>query len=356
MKNTVVPIVIWALSLQFAVAQRPDALPGRSAYELFSEAVAMKPLTAAERMEQIHLLEESTSIDPEFVPAIDALGYAYLRHAGTVGGRGPYYELASETLRRAYRADPNRPLTLQHLASLEAKTGMSEESAALLQRCLEINPDDPVCSTGLGYVYRYAGLMEESIAAYRRAQRLDGSVQNLVSTESQIMKSLIYRGEFAGALEAHEKVLEALHVLGRSPDSKTLFYGGVIHLYSENRTQAIASFDAAAALDPKDVWSVFGQAYRAAVVGDKKRLFEIIRQLEAREIVDGERRYRLVHFHSLGGNTASALRNLATAIENGFFNFPYISRDPLVDGIRGARGFDELLERARLRHQAFKDR
>jgi tetratricopeptide (TPR) repeat protein len=356
MKNTVVPIIFWALSMQPLAAQQPDASSSQSAREMYQDAVAMKPSTAAERMEQMKLLEQSTAIDPDFVPAIDALGYAYLRHAGTVGGRGPYYELASETLRRAYRADPNRPLTLQHLASLEAKTGRPEESAALLQRGLKTNPDDPAFSTGLGYVYRYAGLMDESIEAYREAQRLDGSPQKLVGTVSQIMKSLIYRSELAGALECHEEVLNALRALGRLPDSKTLFYEGVIYFYAKNWERAFASFDAASALDPGDVWSVFGQAYRAAAAGERQRLSEIIQQLESRDIVDGERRYRLVHFHALGGNVEGALRNLATAIEGGFFNFPYFSKDPLIDGIRGADGFDELLERARVRHFAFKER
>ena len=34
---------------------------------------------------------------------------------------------------------------------------------------------------------------------------------------------------------------------------------------------AVASFEAASALDPDDVWSVFGQAYRAAAVGERQR-------------------------------------------------------------------------------------
>ena len=65
-------------------------------------------------------------------------------------------------------------------------------------------------------------------------QELDGSLEHLVSSQDQITKSLIYLGDYEGALASHRRVEEYLNRLGRSPNEKQFFYVGVIHLYSGN--------------------------------------------------------------------------------------------------------------------------
>ena len=54
------------------------------------------------------------------------------------------------------------------------------------------------------------------------------------------------------------------------------------------------------------------------------------------------------------GDRPSALRVLRRSIENGFFCYPYLLTDPLLDGIRGESEFTRLLTLARERHDAFK--
>ncbi len=65
--------------------------------------------------------------------------------------------------------------------------------------------------------------------------------------------------------------------------------------------------------------------------------------------MDGERRYRLAHFYALAGRGAEALHNLRKAIAGGFFNYPYISRDPLLANIRDTEEFKRLLRQAKKR-------
>ncbi len=350
--------VVEALELRLSAAERTQlraSMPGDSrAYEYYLRAISTDPVTTADWAARSQLLERSVAIDATFAPAMAALGNAYLQHAGLIGGRGPYYERAEEALRQALRLDPDQLRTLQLLASLDAKVGKSEESAELLQRALEIAPSSAAAYAGLGYVYRYAGLMDESIAAYREAQSLDASLANLVSTEGQITKSLIYQGTYDTALASQEAVNGYLEQMQRPRDEKQLFYEGVIHYYAKDFDGAAALFDASWDADDQSVWSTFGRAYAAAARDDVAQVLQITDRLESRTIVDGERRYRLAHFYALVGERDAALRNLEAAIESGFFNYPYISTDPLLESVRETPDFAALLERVEIRHTAFK--
>jgi tetratricopeptide (TPR) repeat protein len=246
------------------------------------------------------------------------------------------------------------PQAFSYLSSLYAKTGKSEESADLLQNAMKIYPNIPSFYSGLGYIFRYAGLMEESIQFYKLSQRLDSSFLNLVSTQSQITKSLIYQKKYKTALASHERMMHYLKQVKQSADEKKLFYSGVIHLYSKRIDRAITLFDSAFDVDKSSVWTTFGQAYKEAALGNNESVLKIAKGLEERNIVDGERRYRLVHFYTLIGKKEDALRNLKKSIESGFFNFPYISNDPFLDNIRNTEEFKNLIAQAKRRHQAFK--
>jgi hypothetical protein len=71
-------------------------------------------------------------------------------------------------------------------------------------------------------------------------------------------------------------------------------------------------------------------------------------------VSDAEGVYKIAQAYSVLDDPAAALRVLGRSIETGFFCFPYMARDPLFKGIRGTAPFDNLLEQARRRHEAFK--
>lgn len=243
------------------------------------------------------------------------------------------YEQAETFLLRALDINRKSPPTLSALASLYAKTGKSEESAELLQKALQTYPRDAKFKQTLGYVYRYAGLLDESIASYRQAQILDASLVNLIDAEEQIVKALIYKNDYRAALASHAKIIAYRQTAKQPDDHKQLFYAGVAHLYLKENTAAARLFDCASAIDAKSIWSVFGQAYKAAMQGERARLSEQVKHLETLDIIDSERRYRLAHFYALAGEDKAALANLRKAIEGGFFNYPYINRDTLLASI-----------------------
>ncbi len=307
----------------------------------------------ARLLERAHALD-AVAAGLADAPAADlALGSAYLELAGLVGGTEPYYDLAGRHLSRAVELDPGLPSAREKLASHRTKLGHSEEALTLLAEGIERHPAHAGFHDARGYVLRYAGWMRESIESYRRAQELDPRPERLVSTQDQITKSFIYLGEYAQALDSHERVEAFLARMGRPATEKEHFYKGVIHLLAGDREAAVSSFRTGKAVDPGTVWSTFGEGYEGIALGDRDRVRDVLERLEALDVVDGERHYRLVHFAAFLDEPDRALTHLEMAIEGGFFNPPYFESDPLTAALRTELGFRALLARAESRHAAF---
>ena len=303
-------------------------------------------------LRRIDALESLTAKLGPYVPAVASLGSDYLDLAGLAGGRSPYYERATRSLERAVGLDHSYPPARAKLASLYAKVGRSERAVELLTRGLVTHPYFAPYHETLGYVLRYAGLMERPIASYRRGQEFDASLDNLVSTQDQITKSLIYLGEYVPALESHRRMRSLLETAGRSPDEKQWFYEGVIHLYRGDTTAAVQAFRTGARLMPGSIWTTFGRGYEAIALGDRAGADAVLRELERYEVVDGERHYRLVHFATFAGQLDRGLDHLEKSINAGFFNAPYIARDPWLAPLRAMPRFERLVSAARARHEA----
>ena len=282
------------------------------------------------------------------------LGSTYLDLAGLLGGRSPYYDLATVELQRAFELSPDEPPIRAKLASLFAKLGRSEESVELLVAGLAQHPDYAPFHHTLGYVLRYAGLMDESMEGYRRSRELDSSPANRISAQDQITKSLIYQGRYDEALDSHRRMLAVGAEAGRPVDEKQWFYEGVIHLYRGDVDSAVDAFRSGRALDPGSVWTTFGRAYEGMALGDKSAVESVLKELENREVVDGERHYRLVHFAAFLGDVERGAAHLRKSTEGGFFNGPYLADDPWTAVLRGSTEVDGLIESARRRGEAVR--
>src|SRR5208282_3116125 len=85
---------------------------------------------------------------------------------------------------------------------------------------------------------------------------------------------------------------------------------------------------------------------------------EILRGLESkitkRGVGDPEAAYKIAQAYAVLGDKVSALRMLRQSVESGFFCYPYVATDPLLNGVRSEREFGEVLEVARQRHETFK--
>jgi hypothetical protein len=87
---------------------------------------------------------------------------------------------------------------------------------------------------------------------------------------------------------------------------------------------------------------------------------EILRRVEdkvtKRGVGDPEGAYKIAQAYAVLGDKGSALRMLQRSVDSGFFCYPYIAADPLLNALHGGPQFGQILEAARQRHEAFKSK
>ncbi len=326
------------------------------AYEYYLRALAFPWTTTADMEVAMQLLQKSVELDSGFAPAWAQLGHCFRLYGHDAGEDGGYFKLSETALRRALSINNELPYALYSLGEHYAEMGRVEEGVVLLQRAINVNPKAGGLFQGLGYTYRYAGLLDLSMQAYERSKTLDSSFWNLGFSQNQITKSLIHIGDYPAAVASAEKVASYRKLMGQTLLVQELFYLGMAYYYARDWNKAFQIFDSCFVLEKTNTWSLFGQAYKAATQGNQKRLAELIETLEARNILDPEMSYRLVHFYCFAKQPEKALKALRISVEGGFFNYPYISTDPFLESIRATKEFQTILSSMKTRHLAFKQR
>jgi hypothetical protein len=71
---------------------------------------------------------------------------------------------------------------------------------------------------------------------------------------------------------------------------------------------------------------------------------------------DPEAAYKIAQGYAALGDRVSALRVLRSSVAGGFFPYPYLRSDPLLEPLRREPELAEILNIAQRRYQAFKDR
>jgi tetratricopeptide (TPR) repeat protein len=198
----------------------------------------------------------------------------------------------------------------------------------------------------LGYAYRFAGMLNESIAECERALQLDPSAR----ANGSVLNAYLYRG-------LYDKFLNSLPVNDGS--AFILFYRGFGEYYLKDWERAERDFDRAFQLDPS-LYTRIGKAFSASISHRKSEGIQDLGVLEQeiarRGVGDPEGIYKIAQSYAALGDRASALRVLRSSVEGGFFPYPYIAADPLLEPLRKEPEFAQILDISHRRYQAFKDR
>src|SRR5208282_3354724 len=116
-----------------------------------------------------------------------------------------------------------------------------------------------------------------------------------------------------------------------------LFYRGFGEYYEKDFERASNDFDRAYEVDPT-LYAKIGKALSNSIARRKADGLEILRGLESkiteRGVGDPEAAYKVAQVFAVLGDKASALRMLRRSVESGFFSYPYIATDPLLNSIR----------------------
>lgn len=320
---------------------KPEGSVNALAYEYFLQGLDLHgqhkfPLA-------IKMLEKSTEIDPNYAPAWAYLGASYNSDAAFELGGREQYRRAQAAYERALALRPNSLDAQMFLANLLIDTGKVEQAVPLLRDALKTNDNYAAAHWELGYAYRFAGMLGESVAECERARQLDP----LVKANGSVLNAYFYLGQY-------QKFLESLPV---DDSSFTLFYRGFGEFHEKDFDQAARDFDRAYELDPT-LYTGIGKALSDSIHKRNTQGLDLLRGLESkireRGVGDPEATYKIAQAYAVLGDKISALRVLQTSVESGFFSYPYIATDPLLDDLHSELEFAQILKIARQRHEAFK--
>jgi DNA-binding winged helix-turn-helix (wHTH) protein/TolB-like protein len=291
----------------------------------------------------IKMLEKSTEIDPNYAPAWAYLGASYTSDAAfDLGGR-EQYRRAQAAYERALAIRPNLLDAQMFLANLLVDTGKVEQAVPLLRDALKTNGNYAAAHWELGYAYRFAGMLDESVAECERARQLDP----FVKANGSMLNTYLYLGQY-------QKFLESLPV---DDSSFILFYRGFGEFHEKEFDQASRDFDRAYELDPT-LYTGIGKALSDSIHQRKTEALDLLNGLERkirdRGVGDPEGTYKIAQAYAVLGDSISAMRVLRTSVDSGFFSYPYIANDPLLNNLHNEPEFNEILNMARQRHEAFK--
>jgi DNA-binding winged helix-turn-helix (wHTH) protein/TolB-like protein len=332
------------LSLSSSEAERirPEGSISPLAYEYYLRGVDLH--SQHKFPVAIKMLEKSTDIDPNYALAWAFLGASFTSDAAFELGGREQYRRAQAAYERALAIDPAQLDAQMFLANLSVDTGEVEKAIPLLRDALKANDNYAPVHWELGYAYRFAGMLNESVAECERARQIDP----LVKSNGSVLNTYLYLGQY-------EKFLASLPEVNDS--SFFLFYRGFGEYYQKDLERASRDFDRAYETDPT-LYVQIGKALSEAIANRGADGLRILHGLESkiieRGVGDPEAVYKIAQVYAVLGDKASALRMLRRSVESGFFSYPYIATDPLLNGVRSESEFARTLEAARKRHEAFK--
>ena len=320
---------------------RPDKQISPLAYEYFLRGVDL--YASNDFPMAVKMLQQATSMEPDYAPAWANLGRAYSATASfEFGGRDAYRD-AQAAYEKALALQPTQLEAEIYMANLLTDTGSIERAVPLLRQALKVNPNHAEAHWELGYAYRFAGMLKESATECERARELDPGVK----LNSSALNAHLYLGSYD----------EFLQSLPQGDSPFILFYRGFGEYHKKNWQRAAKDFERAYQLR-RTPQTMVGKALSEIIGNNNRTALEIIRETEKRmqerDVRDSEAAYKIAQAYAVAGDKVSSFRVLRRSIETGFFPYPYFKADPLLDSLRKETEFANLMTLARERHEAFK--
>jgi hypothetical protein len=114
--------------------------------------------------------------------------------------------------------------------------------------------------------------------------------------------------------------------------------------------------------DANGVWSLVAEVYLSAIDGNPTDVTAQLLELEKLNldsdgnIIDGETSFLNAVTYHVAGNDAVVLRCLRKAVDNGYFNYPYLLNNPKYLHLHSTDAYKEILSIAKSKHEAFKEK
>lgn len=335
--------IIDGLKLQFSRDERARMQSNIShnplAYEYYLRSLSYPQDVEGNRL-AVNMLHQSIELDSTFAPAWAALGRrTYLIAYWELGGEKVLNQAKGFHL-KALEINPGLFNALAHLTMIYTDQGETHLAMKTARRMLEINPNSGEAIFAYGYVLHYAGMLEESMTAMDSALEIDPTNPLFRSAAW----TYIHNDRYDDALETYK--------LGEP--NLLWAWQGEVAIRRGQLKEASVKLSKAIAYDPDGITGLWATGLLSALQEDYGRGIEAADKWEEANLSDGQGWYYLAGLYLLNGEIDKGISVLDTAVERGYFSYPHFLKCRFLDPARGKPGFDAVLEKARLKHEAFK--
>ncbi|MCH7681962.1 tetratricopeptide repeat protein, partial [candidate division KSB1 bacterium] len=324
--------------------QKTDIPQNPLAYEYYFRSLSYPSKNDGDLL-AIEMLNNSIQLDSSYAPAFSELGYRRQQY-GNYGLAGAQeISKAEQAYQRALSLNNELLTTLWYLSALYTETDRAEKGVELARKMLTINPHNAQAHFALGYVYRYAGMLEESEKEYDRALAIDPGNRRFRSA-----------GITYDCLGKYEKAIQACN-LDKGSSFALVTIARIF--YRQGKMQkAIATCNTLLTQEQAGVstFSFFSTAIRALAESETETARTAMTELEQAHPADAEIWFLIAEIYGLIGDPVSTARTLEEAVNRGYFNYPWMVSDSFFDRVRSAPEFQRVLEMAKVRHEAFKEK
>ena len=254
------------------------------------------------------------------------------------------YERAEEAVTEALALRPDNAAARTVRALIELERGRNESAFHDLLRVLSTSPAHAPAYDGLAYLCKNTGLWDEALRLQRRAGELDPSYAHSIRQ----LSVFIYQDRF------DEARAEADALLLRRPGYSHYFYWrGIVEMYAGDPASAGEWIRRGFDRDPEDQIAQGVLAEWEARHGDAQRARELLAAAEPGALADGTFTYWIAKIYAALGEPAAAVEWLGRAEALGYWNAPWLEKDPTLRSLHGDPAFESRLASVRQKHEAF---
>ena len=325
--------IVDSLSLPLTARERrmlrSDVPASKRAYEDFLRANQLS-LDAKQWSVARDLYERSVEDDPRYAPAWARLGrirHVMAKYLET--GKERELDRAEAAFQQALDLNPDLSIAHKLYAQFEADLGRAHDATMRLMS--RAHSADPELYAGLVSTCRYCGLLDASLAADAQARRLEPRIR------TSVPHTWFLQGD-------HERV--ASQKLQDNPYVVAISLGAL-----GRREEAVATLGELEKTT-KTRMRDFMVAARTLLEGNAAESVAAVNRIVASDFRDPEGLFYLARHLSHLGEAAPALELFERVVEDGFFCYPAMKRDPWLDPLRRKPAFVKRLKEAEAQHRA----
>jgi tetratricopeptide (TPR) repeat protein len=155
---------------------------------------------------EIAALEKAIALDKNFAPVYETLGYVYRWRN--------QFDKAEEAFKEYERLSPQEANSHDILGDLYMKMGKFEDTIQHYGEAVRMDPTFVFSQSKIGSTLALMGKFEEGRQAFLKAMDMQVKPASKVYDQEGIMRTYVYEGDYAKALEAADKAIQMAKELG----------------------------------------------------------------------------------------------------------------------------------------------